>query len=494
MIEFTPDSPFSEKADQLFPGRVRILGLGQTGAAVCDQLVLHGRPGQDLWVFDSDQLSIEGSVVPKRHLLGRSLVHGLGCGGDIDLAREIVTMEEELLAPVSRGCDFLVIVLGLAGSTGIALAERFIEAGHEAGAKVIVIGAQPFAFEGTAKRQKSIQAIADLRAEADSVLVLSHDRIAENPATQKNIRHGFHLMHQLMAQTAQALSQVVCKRGLIQLSFADVRSLYGRYTGSEVLENCWAAHVEGDLHDRAEDLVAQLLACPMVADESIWKHVDHAIVAISGARDLGLSDVQEMVGFFKDRLPINIPIATSASLEEENTEAVRMTILLAMTAPARVSVPELAAAFENPKPAKKPRPKAETVPLPHVKAKVKPVEPPVPVAEIPVKKVPRKVAPPPPAIELDPEPQPIIEESIAEEPVAALEEELMPLALMETEPPVPAQPSQSVRASRRFEAKQEEMSFEGPPRGRFEKTHETMYRGENLDQPTYRRRGLKIRV
>jgi cell division protein FtsZ len=70
----------------------------------------------------------------------------------------------------------------------------------------------------------------------------------------------------------------------------------------------------------------------------------------------------------------------------------------------------------------------------------------------------------------------------------------MPFAVMETEPPPSPQPSASGRTSRRFEAKQEEMSFEGPPRGRFEKTHETMYRGENLDQPTFRRRGLKIRV
>ena len=118
MIEFTPDGPFSEKADQLFPGRVRVIGLGQTGAAVCDQLVLHGRPAQDLWVFDSDQLTIEGSVVPNRHLLGHNLVHGLGCNGDVALAREIVALEEERLAPVSRGCDFLVLILGLAGSSG----------------------------------------------------------------------------------------------------------------------------------------------------------------------------------------------------------------------------------------------------------------------------------------------------------------------------------------------------------------------------------------
>jgi cell division protein FtsZ len=482
MIEFTPDGPFSEKADQLFPGRVRLIGLGQTGAAVCDQLVLHGRPAQDLWVFDSDQMAIEGSVVPNRFLLGHNLVHGLGCNGDVELAREIVAIEEERLAPVSRGCDFLILILGLAGSTGVALAERLIELGHEAGAKVIVVGVQPFAFEGVARRERSIAAIADLRREADSVLVLAHDRIAENPATIKNIRHGFHLMHQLLAQTTQALAQIVCKRGLIQLSFADVRSLYGRYAGSEVLENCWAAHVDGDIHDRTEDLVAELLACPLLSDESIWKRVDHAIVAVSGTRDLGLSDVQEMVSAFKDRLPADIPIATSASLDEESHEKVRMTVLLAMTAPARMSVPEIVAAAEQPVSEKKPRPVAETVPLPSLKAKTKPAPP---IAEIPAKK---PKAPPKPVAPPEPAPVTVETHTITEE------EELIPASAMEIEAPIIAPTPAPARPSRRFQAKQEEMSFEGPPRGRFEKTHETMYRGENLDQPTYRRRGLKIKV
>jgi cell division protein FtsZ len=482
MIEFTADGPFAEKADQLFPGRVRILGLGQTGAAVCDQLVLHGRPSQDLWVFDSDQLTIEGSVAPNRHLLGRSLVHGLGCSGDMEIAREIVALEEARLAPVSRGCDFLILALGLAGSTGVALAERLIELGHEAGAKVIVVGVQPFGFEGGSRRERAIGAIADLRAEADSVLVLAHDRIAENPATVKNIRHGFHIMHQLMAQTAQALGQIVCKRGLIQLSFADVRSLYGRYAGSEVLENCWTAHVEGDIHDRTEDMIAQLLACPLVRDESVWKRVDHAIVAVSGTRELGLSDVQEMVSALKDRLPANIPIATSASLDEEGHETVRMTVLLATTAPARMSVPEIVAVVENPPRAKKPRPLAETALLPAVKAKPKPEQA---LAETPLKKTsPKKAAPIPP-----PAPVTVETHTITEE------EELIPLSAMEVEAPVaPAPIHVPMRPGQRFTAKQEEMQFEGPPRGRFEKTHETMYRGENLDQPTYRRRGLKIQV
>jgi cell division protein FtsZ len=489
MIEFTTDGPYSEKADQLFPGRVRILGVGQVGAAVCDQLVLHGRPGQDLWVFDTDQLSIEGSVVPNRHLLGSQLVHGLGCSGDLEMAREIVAMEETHLKTAVHGCDFLILALGFAGSTGVALAERLIELAHEVGAKVIVVGVQPFAFEGPARRERAVESISDLRTEADSVLVLAHDRIAEDPVTQKNIRHGFHLMHQLMAQTAQALAQVVCKRGLIQLSFADVRSLYGRYTTSEVLENCWAAHIEGDVHDRMPDLIGELLDQPLLRDESVWKQVDHAIIAISGTRDLGLSEVQEIVSAFKEKLPVNIPIATSASLDEENHDTVRMTVLLATTAPARLSVPEIAAAAEKPPRAKKPRPLAETTPLPEIKSKPKlDLEP--PMTAPPPKKVPMISKPihPPKPISLPVEPEPV--ELVGQDE----EEELLPVPELEIHVSAPDLVTVAEQPGRRFLAKQEEMTFEGPSRGRFEKTHETMYRGENLDQPTYRRRGLKIKV
>ncbi len=373
MIDFSNEGPYHAKADPIFPDRVRIIGLGQTGTAVCDQIVLHGRAGQDLWAFDSDQQVVDGSIVSNRHLLGRTLVHGLGSSGDLALAREIVALDEDLLSHVAEGCDFLVLVLGLAGGTGVALAEFLIEAAHRSGTKVVVIGVQPFAFEGWARREKAIEAIEFLRREADSVLVFSHDRIAENPTTAKNVRHGFHLMHQVMAQAAQALAQIVGKRGLVQLSFADVRALYGRYAGSEALENCWAAHVEGDIHDRSEDLVEQLLTGPLLADEAVWKHIDHAVAVISGTRGLGLSDVQELVAALKDRLPANLSLVTSACLEEESHDKVRLTLLLAMTTPTLPIEPPV----EKPEARKPVRTKTQTLPP------VTPEGPAMPVAKTP---------------------------------------------------------------------------------------------------------------
>jgi cell division protein FtsZ len=465
MIEFTPDGPFAEKPDPLFPDRVRVIGLGHTGVSACDQLVLRGQPLQDLWAFDSDQQTIEASIVPNRYLLGRNLVHGLGANGDIELAREIVALEENRLSHVAHGCDFLILILGLAGSTGLALAEYLTEEARKSGARVIVVGVQPFAFEGWSRHEKAVKAIEELRREADSVLVLSHDRLTEEDSTVKNVRHGFHLMHQIMAQTTQALAQIVCKRGLVQLSFADVRSLYGRYAGTETLENCWVAHVEGDIHDRTEELIQRLMEGPLVGDESIWKSVDHAVVTISGTRSLGLSDVQEIVGVLKDRLPSNLPLAASACTDDAENEKLRITLLLARTAPVpATSGKEI------------PAPKSIPVESPPARpAAGKSAAVPEPVAAAPKKTAAKKPRPTPAA---KPKPIPLrVEEILPPEEEQAEE-------ISEAAPGAPT----------RFIAKQEEMQFEGPPRGRFEKTHETIHNGENLDLPTFRRRRLEIRL
>jgi cell division protein FtsZ len=492
MIEFTADGPFAGgKADPLFPDRVRIIGLGQTGAAVCDQLVLHGRPGQDVWVFDTDQQTIEASVVPNRHLLGEATVHGLGCSGDLDLAREIVRQDVAKLAATMHGCDFVILVVALGSSTGLALAEHLAQLGRHSGAKVIAIGVQPFSFEGLAKRERSITAIATLRAECDSVLVLAHDRLDANPNAPRNIRHSFHLMHQLMAQAVQALAQVVCKRGLIQLSFADVRSLYGRYQGAEALENCWVAHVEGDIHDTTGDLIGRLFNSPLIADEAVWKLIDHAIVAVSGTRDLGLSDVQEMVGAFQQRLETDIAIATSASLDDEHHDRVRMTVLLAMTTPIPVDSRPPAEPVKNSPP--EPRVLGDTVALPAlgVKKKAAASATETSLAEKPAAKPVRtKYVSPKPR---PPEPEIIPAIAIVGETSEEIAEEIAGEIPIIRPAPLPDEEPDDAPAARRSETRQEEMQFEAT-RGRFEKTAETIYRGENLDQPTYRRRRLAIRL
>ncbi len=201
--------------------------------------------------------------------------------------------------------------------------------------------------------------------------------------------------------------------------------------------------------------MVQLLACPLVSDESIWKQVDHAIVAVSGTCDLGLGDVQEMVSALKDRLPANIPIVTSASLDEESHEKVhdrslrhhrpgaderprnrrRGTVRLNGKTPSRRR--HRAAACGNRG--------TETGAVSHGS----------PAQEKAGSEADGSAEPIPATVE-----NVTVNEA---ELISAQVEEIEP------EPSAPPPAPVPVRASRRFEARQEEMSFEGPPRGRFEK-------------------------
>ena len=236
----------------------------------------------------------------------------------------------------------------------------------------------------------------------------------------------------------------------------------------------WVSHVEGDIHDCTQDIIGKLLAGPLLSDEGVWKHIDHAIVVVSGTRDLGLSDVQEMVGALKDRMPVNIPIATSAILDDDNHDKVRVTVLLAMTMPIQIAAPA-EPAVQRPAPV---RPKAvsQTASL-SGKPKAAPV---VPVETTPIvnARAENRGAPSPRKPVAAPRPKPAPVTAVAPEPVPGEEAgDRRDDHVTAVSPPSRKRCSSMAR-----------------PRGRFEKTHETIHRGENLDQPTFRRRGLAIQV
>ena len=341
MIEFVQDPSYTRNVDELFPGRVRIIGLGQTGIAACDQLMLRGSLTRDLWVIDTDQQAVDGAIVSSKRLIGKATNHGLGCGGDRELAREIVAKEEMLLTEIVHGTDFLILIVGLAGATGFVLAESLVRLAHRMETKVLVIGVKPLPFEGKIREARCMEAIAVLRRDAHGVLVLSQDQLAVMPVAQRNIRYGFHCLHQLLATTAEAIAQIVCKRGLIQLSFADIRSLYGRYVGTEVQENFWLSYADDPSHEGLDMLVPKLLEGPILSDPGIWKSVDNAIAVISGPRNIALSDVQDLVVELHRSLPIKLPIATSACLESADSQPVRLILLLARTATVPVAQPAI---------------------------------------------------------------------------------------------------------------------------------------------------------
>jgi len=460
MIEIKQDGPFGYPKSESQPARVRIIGLGQTGVNALDQIVIHGHETHDLWTIDTDQQALDGSVVKEKILLGSELTHGMGCGGDAELAEEVAEVSESQLSYAVSGCDYVIVALGLGGGTGTALAPDLVKLAQKEGAKVIVLATLPFSFEGRRRQEQAQQTLKELRSRCDAVLVFANDRLVGLAQQTPNIRHSFHVLNQVMAQTIETLAQVLCKRALIQLTFADVRSLFGRYTGLEALENCWAGAQEVDIAEGPEALVQGLMAGPFFSSP-VWEEADHAMVCLTGGHDLSLAEVQGVLGKLQQQLPPHFTIATGANLDENCEGKLRLTLLLAKT-----KLPAGAAATEAPA-----KPRKKSVP-----------RPPEPEVEV----EPETVMEEPAIAEMEEELMLEEEEEVSNAPADALE------ALM-SDPNPPAKGGKSGKP-RKHLAKQEELPFEASNRGRFEKSLETIYRGENLDQPTFRRRRLQIRL
>jgi cell division protein FtsZ len=446
MIEIKQDGPFGYPKNESQPARLRIIGLGQTGVNALDKIVMHGHETHDIWVIDTDQQALDGSVVKEKILLGSDLTHGMGCGGDAEQAEEVAAASESQLSYAVSGCDYVIITLGLGGGTGTALAPDLVRLAQKEKAKVIVLATLPFSFEGRRRQAQAQETLKELRSRADAVLVFANDRLVGLVPETPNVRHSFHLLNQVMAQAIETLAQILCKRALIQLTFADVRSLFARYTGIEALENCWAGAHEVQTGEGPEALVHGLMNGPFFTN-AVWEEADHALISLTGGHDLSLAEVQEVLGKLQQQFPPHFTIATGANLDENSEGTLRLTMLLAKT--------------KMPANAGKTRVKVAPQPATRKKINEKPAAP--AVEELALEE---EAAPAPPADAME--------------------------ALMGDPAPL-AKAGKSGRA-RKHLAKQEELPFEASHRGRFEKSLETIYRGENLDQPTFRRRKLQIRL
>ncbi|MDE1170804.1 MAG: hypothetical protein PW734_06285 [Verrucomicrobium sp.] len=481
MINFMRDD-FSEGGSPLAEdgGRGLLLGIGQAGIQILDQIVMRGgakASGFELMAIDADQAIVDGSVVAEKRLLGKPLLRGLGSFGDRARARAVWKLERESLLDRLSVVDQLVIVAGLGGGTGTTLAMEVAQAfrNRPRGGRVIVVATQPFSFESDARRAAAQEALSVLRAHADAVLSFSNDRAEAWPDAPDNIRRGLHGMNLSLAQGVESVAQILAAGGFNPLTFADLRGLFGRLEGAARPENCWIGRADSEPHDDALSLVERALSGPLVASGGAWEEADRCLACLVGGADFSVSQLQAVSKAIEARLPAHIAVSLGTRTAERFEGRLSLTLVLAAT---RAREIEEAALSEE---EAAPQALIQEVVLPLDSDVLAPVPKPLHASAVEEQ------------LELVDEAAPVEAEVLPEPELAA--------AAPEPEPkrkavPVPvadlARPAKVRRGSKAV--KQEELPFEAANSGRFENSFETIHKGENLDQPTFRRRRLVIQA
>lgn len=455
--------------------RFRILGLGRAGIATLDRLVLNGFEHLDMVAMDMDEQSLLSTVVQRRLLLGAKSAGGLGCWGDPHRAYQIAQEEEASIQPVLEGCDYLLIVSGLGGGTGGGVLPKVLEMAQAQRIQTLVFATLPYQVEGALRYETALEQLKQIRQNADCVLTTSLERLTACFSAETTYRKGYEWLNDMESKALYSIMMLLEQPGLFPLTFADLRSLYGRLQGYETPENCLIGYSEGELNLENEALLDDLLEGPLLSDENVWREMDRALLSVSGGKELSVLEIQEVMRQLQNRFARPLPVAVSAHFEGPQDGKIRLTLMLAKTTES-----------ENPvvihRTVETPRTQPAMIPLIASQSVNEQFEP-VIFMDMPGEEESLK-----PEIPLvagsasQKDFNPIIKHDAEGETELGLGLESVSIV------------NQKTKKVSQKRAKQEEFELDSPNRGRFEKASETIWKGENLDQPTFKRRGIYVRL
>ncbi len=419
------------------PVRVKIIGVGGAGCNAVDQMLQTDLAELPLALVHTHARVLQQHAAPNRLLIGINRTHGLGSGGDAELARVMAESERDQLAELVSGQELVFIIAGLGGGTGTGVAPVLAKIAKEAGALVIAVVTTPFEFEGDRRHRQAQFGTQLLRAAADAVICLPNQKLCRLLEGTATIVEVFARTNGLLVEGIRGLWQMLTRAGLINVDFAYLCSaLRGRHTESLL------ARAEATGPNRAREVVERLLSDPSLEGGALAE-VDQVLVSLGGAQNLSVAEITGMMDRLKRETDGELIFGTAID----------------PSAPERVSLTLIASKFC--KSATQPVIDAATQSVRQVTDTVSSSEGGLLGEENVRRPAPRFIAPPP------------------ETTLAKTRE------LLEKQPT-----SRLRRGASKW--KQEMLALEIVSRGRFEKSEPTIHRGADLDVPTYVRRGMPL--
>lgn len=423
------------------PLTIRVFGIGSAGCCAVDHMSRGDLRELAMTALHTNARTLESYTVQDRWLLGTRLTRGLGTGGDPELGKAVAVEESERLRSLCAGVDLVILVAGLGGGTGSGVTPHLARIAKESGALVLAMVSLPFEFEGARRQRQSQAGLHQIKAAADGVICLPNQKALQIVDENTSLVDTFRILNEWLAQGVRGIWQMLSQRGLIHVDFADLCAvLRGRHSESSFA----SAQAEGD--GRAREVVEKLLANPLLESGQMLAEADALLISIVGGPDLVMAEVNRVMEQF-NRLAENAQVVMGAAVTPEMTGLLKVTAIASRKAESAKEPPA-----ESKPNALMPEPGGELGAAFFDSSS--PQRPPS-----------RFVAPAP---ELTPD----------------RAEELLSKSATN------GGRSRSGKAATRW--RQGQLPLEVVSKGRFEKVEPTIHEGEDLDVPTYIRRGIPL--
>ena len=268
---------------------------------------------------NTDIQALQVADAPTKIHIGRDITEGLGSGADPDVGRRAAEEARDALKRALRGSDMVFVTAGEGGGTGSGAAPIVAEIARELGALTVGIVTLPFRFEGTQRRRAADEGVAALRQACDTVIVVPNERLLEVLDQSTSMLDAFRIADDVLRQGVQGICDLITLPGLINLDFADVRTIM-QDAGNALMG---IGYSSGD--NRAVEAVERALRSPLIESDIIG--AKGILLSIAGGDDLSLYEVNEAAEIVRQRSGDETNIIFGATIDERLTGQVWVTIV-----------------------------------------------------------------------------------------------------------------------------------------------------------------------
>ncbi|WP_427071541.1 cell division protein FtsZ [Lysinibacillus fusiformis] len=288
---------FDTNVDEL--AVIKVIGVGGGGNNAVNRMIEHGVQGVDFIAVNTDSQALNLSKAEVRLQIGAKLTRGLGAGANPEVGKKAAEESREQLEEVLRGADMVFVTAGMGGGTGTGAAPVIAQIARELGALTVGVVTRPFTFEGRKRQTQAIGGIGGMKEAVDTLIVIPNDKLLQIVDKSTPMLEAFREADNVLRQGVQGISDLIATPGLINLDFADVKTIMSN-KGSALMGIGIATG-----ENRASEAAKKAISSPLL--ESSIDGAKGVLMNITGGSNLSLFEVQEAAD-----------IVASASDEEVN--------------------------------------------------------------------------------------------------------------------------------------------------------------------------------
>ena len=311
---FEPTNLSDQKA------KIVVVGVGGGGGNALNRMIEDGMSSVEFIAINTDAQDLENNNSQIKLQIGKELTKGLGAGANSEIGQKAVEENKEIIADELNKADMVFITAGMGGGTGTGAAPAIAKIARETNALTVGIVTQPFAFEGPIRKKRALEGIKEMKSNCDTLLVIPNETLLEIASDETTVTESFKLADSILNQATKGISDLINKPGLINLDYADVRTIM-KNMGDAIMGTGIAKGEE-----KAILAAQQAINSPLLQKTSI-KGAKGLLVNVSGSQQLTMRELNEASNIIYEEAGEDANVILGCVIDPELSDEIRITVI-----------------------------------------------------------------------------------------------------------------------------------------------------------------------